>query len=79
MDKNGNNIIDNSNEMTEGYCLLNLAASKSIGPIFRIQLGIENLLDYTNPIQLPNIPGRTYFINLNCNLNQSSKHKINKL
>lgn len=79
MDKNGNNIIDNPIEMTPGYWMLNVAASKSIGQALRIQVGAENLLDYTNAIQLPNIPGRTFFININCNINQPTKHKSNNL
>lgn len=79
MDKNGNNIIDNPIEMTPGYWMLNVAASKSIGQAIRIQVGAENLLDYTNAIQLPNIPGRTFFININCNINQPTKHKSNRL
>ncbi len=76
MDKNGNNIIDNPSEMTPGYWMLNIAASKSIGSALRVQVGAENLLNYTNAIQLPNIPGRTFFININCNINQPTKHKI---
>lgn len=76
MDKNGNNIIDNAAEMTAGYWMLNLAASKTIGQLLRVQIGAENLLDYTNPVQLSNIPGRTYFINLNLNINQTTKHKL---
>ena len=79
MDKNGNNIIDNPIEMTPGYWMLNVATSKSIGQAIRIQVGAENLLDYTNAIQLPNIPGRTFFININCNINQPTKHKSNRL
>jgi len=76
MDKNGNNIIDNPNEMTPGFWMLNLAASKSIGQSLRVQVGAENLLNYTNALQLPNIPGRTFFININCNINQPTKHKL---
>jgi outer membrane receptor for ferrienterochelin and colicins len=76
MDKNGNNIIDNESELTPGYWMLNLAASKTIGSKIRLQIGAENLLDYTNPVQLSNIPGRTYFINLNLNILQPTKHKI---
>ena len=45
MDKNGNNIIDNAAEMTEGYWMLNLATSKTIGNKLRVQIGAENLLD----------------------------------
>ena len=76
MDKNGNNIIDNEAEMTAGYWMLNLAASKTIGNNLRIQVGAENLLDYTNPVQLSNIPGRTYFINFNLNILQPTKNKL---
>lgn len=76
MDKNGNNIIDNESELTPGYWMLNLAASKTIGSHLRVQIGAENLLDYTNPVQLSNIPGRTYFINLNLNIHQPTKHKL---
>jgi outer membrane receptor for ferrienterochelin and colicins len=76
MDKNGNNIIDNAAEMTEGYWMLNFATSKTIGSHLRVQIGAENLLDYTNAVQLSNIPGRTYFINLNLNILQPTKHKI---
>jgi outer membrane receptor for ferrienterochelin and colicins len=76
MDKNGNNIIDNEAEMTAGYWMLNLAASKTIGNKLRIQIGAENLLDYTNPVQLSNIAGRTYFINFNLNILQPTKNKI---
>ncbi len=79
MDKNGNNIIDSKDEMTAGYWMLNIAASKSFGPALRIQVGAENLLNYTNAIQLPNIPGRTYFININFNINQPTNHKSNRL
>lgn len=76
MDKNGNNIIDNPSEMTAGYWMLNVASSKTIGKHLRVQIGAENLLDFTNPVQLSNIPGRTYFINLNLTINQPTKHKL---
>ena len=75
MDMNGNNIIDDNREMTPGYWLLNMASSKAIGKAFRLQIGIEDLLNYTNALQLPNIAGRTYFININYSIQHYSTNQ----
>jgi outer membrane receptor for ferrienterochelin and colicins len=72
MDVNGNNIIDDNREMTPGYWLLNLASSKAISKAFRLQIGVEDILNYTNVVQLPNIAGRTFFININYSLQHNS-------
>ncbi len=69
-DVNGNNIIDDSREMTAGYAMVNIAASKTIGNHFRLQAGVENLFNYTNPTQLANIAGRLFFLNLNYSIDQ---------
>lgn len=73
-DINGNNICDDEREMVKGFWLINVAASKALGNKTNIQLGIENLLDYTNPVQMPNIAGRLFFININ----YSFYHLFNK-
>jgi len=75
MDVNGNNIIDDNREMTPGYWLLNIASSKSISKAFRVQIGIEDILNYTNALQLPNIAGRTFFININYSIQHNSKNQ----
>ena len=74
MDVNGNNIIDDNREMTPGYWLLNMASSKAISKAFRVQIGIEDILNYTNALQLPNIAGRTFFININYSIQHNSKN-----
>ena len=75
-DKNGNAIADDPSEMIEGYWLVNMALQRSIASILSIQAGIENIFGYTNPVQLNNIPGRLFFLNLNYNfLNEKRKHK----
>ncbi len=73
IDTNGNAIIDGSNEMTEGFTLVNMAAGQSIGKNFRVQAGIENLFNYRNPTQLPNIAGRLYFFNINYSIHQNKQ------
>lgn len=75
MDLNGNQVIDDAREMTTGFSLVNLAGAKNISPQLAIQAGIENLLNYTQPIQQPQLPGRQFFISLQFNL---SKTLVNK-
>ena len=75
-DLNGNNIADDPAEMVKGYWMVNIAASKTFHENFTIQAGTENLLNYTNPVQLSNIPGRLFFINLNYSfVNNQHKNK----
>ena len=74
MDVNGNNIIDDNREMTPGYWLINMASSKTLGKKFRVQIGIEDILNYTNALQLPNIAGRTFFTNINYTIQHHSNN-----
>jgi outer membrane receptor for ferrienterochelin and colicins len=75
-DMNGNNIADDPAEMVKGYWMVNLAMTKTIKKNITIRAGTENLLNYTNPVQLSNIAGRIFFINLNYSLvNNHNKYK----
>ncbi len=69
-DINGDNILDDDREYVQGYVLLNAAISKSFKPGFEIQAGAENILDHKNRDRLPNLPGITYLINCNINIQQ---------
>ncbi len=73
-DVNGNNIIDDNREMVNGFWNLKFAAEKMIKKNLGIQIGIDNILNYINPIQMPDISGRIYFININYSFN----HLFNK-
>lgn len=73
-DINGNNILDDSREYTDGYVMLNATVSRDFFPWLKVQAGSENILDHLDRERLPNLSGRTCFINCAINLN---KHKIN--
>ncbi len=64
----GNNILDDDREFIKEFTLLNISVNKNLGKYFDLQAGIENLLNYTNKVYMPNIFGRVYFINLNFKL-----------
>jgi outer membrane receptor for ferrienterochelin and colicins len=62
--QNGSGVYDDDRETVNGFVLLNTTVSKKFGEKWEAQLGIENILNYTNKLLMPNIFGRSYFINL---------------
>ena len=69
-DINGNAILDDNREYVNGYVLLNTSVCKTFKQGFEIQTGCDNILNHKDKIRLPNLCGRTYFINCNINLKQ---------
>ncbi|MGG9961647.1 TonB-dependent receptor plug domain-containing protein [Ferruginibacter sp. SUN106] len=68
-DINGNNILDDSREYVSGYTLLNASVTKTFKCGFELQTGSDNILNHRDKDKLPNLYGRTYFVNCNINLN----------
>lgn len=66
-DTNGNQILDNYDSFVDDYFLTNLSASKFITDRFLFQAGANNLFDYTDPSQIPNLSGRQLFARLQYN------------
>ncbi|TAE33458.1 MAG: TonB-dependent receptor [Cytophagales bacterium] len=60
-DRNGNLILDDANEYVGGYILWNLSAAKTIRSL-TIQAGIDNLLNHTDALFIPNLPGRIGYL-----------------
>lgn len=69
-DLNGNNIPDIDQEYVPAFWLCNISLQKNIKDKLQVQAGIENFLNYTNRSQLPQYPGRTFFININYNISK---------
>lgn len=66
--QDGNDILDNEKEFVKGFVLMNATASKQLGKQWEVQAGVQNILNYTNKLLMPNIFGRNYFLNLNFKL-----------
>ena len=66
--ENGNDILDDEREFVKGFLLINATLSKQFFKSWELQAGIENILNYTNKLQMPNMMGRSYFINCNFKL-----------
>lgn len=80
-DINGNAILDDSREYTNGYVLFNTTVSASVKKGFQLQTGCENLLNHTDKIKLPGLSGRIYFINCTMDFDKlfsKNKNSIHK-
>ncbi len=64
-DTNGNGILDRYDNFVSGYFLINLSAAKTFKQKFRMQAGIDNLLDHKEPQYIPNLPGRIIYFSIN--------------
>lgn len=74
-DRNSNSILDTYDDFVPGYALVNLSVAKSIAKYgVRIQVGVDNLFDYKEPILIPNLPGRILYTTLNYTLSQKNKN-----
>jgi len=62
-DKDGNGVINRSDEFAKGFVMLNIAAAKTIHD-FKIQVGIDNLFNYKDELNLPAQPGIQPYISL---------------
>lgn len=73
-DRNGNAILDDDREYADGYAMVYFTAEKAICDGLSLQAGCENLLNYTDPVHLPSLPGRLLFATCNINIEQLFKH-----
>ncbi len=69
-DINGNAVLDDSREYVKGYTLLNASITKSFKCGLELQTGSDNILNHRDKDKLPNLFGRTFFINCTINLKQ---------
>ncbi|HPH36522.1 TonB-dependent siderophore receptor [Sediminibacterium sp.] len=73
-DTDGNGIFNTNDAFAKGYIQLNMAAGKSFTNGVAVQAGIDNLLNYTDVLNLPNLPGRTFYLSVSYNfLNKNPK------
>jgi outer membrane receptor for ferrienterochelin and colicins len=61
-DINSNGLLDRFDSFVNGYGLLNVAMGKTIQEKLRLQIGVDNMLNHTDPVFIPNIPGRIVYL-----------------
>ena len=63
-DSNDNNYLDKYDEFINGYFISNLSLNKYIKNNFIISAGAENIFNYMDPTNIPNIGGRLIYFKL---------------
>ena len=66
-DSNNNQILDNYDDFVSDYFLTNLSISKDIQENLSLQMGANNLFNFTNPYEISNLSGRQLFARLQFN------------
>ena len=61
LDSNGNSYLDKYDEFVEGYAIVDFAINKTFFKNYELGLGMDNVLDFTDPQNLTNIPGRLIY------------------
>jgi len=67
---NGNQVYDNGDDFAQSYYTLHTAFGKEFQHGIALQLGCDNINNYIDALHLPNVAGRTYFINLKYQIKQ---------
>ena len=58
---NGNEVFDKGDEFAKGYISLHSSIGKEYKNGLSIQVGCDNISNYIDAANLPNLPGRTFF------------------
>lgn len=62
-DLNGDNILSADNEYAPGYALCHLDLARRLwSDRLRLEAGVKDLSNYTDPGHLPYVPGRTWYV-----------------
>jgi len=72
---NGNEVFDNGDVFASGYVAINSAAGKSFKNGVSIQGGIDNISNYIDAANLPNLPGRTFYTSIKYEFQRKNKIK----
>lgn len=71
-DVNNNSILDVYDSFVPGYALVNVSVAKSIKQGLRFQAGVDNLFNHTEPLYIPNLPGRLIYGSIGYSFSKSN-------
>lgn len=72
-DTDGNGLFNTNDAKATGFVQFNATVGFSVGKKLNLQLGFNNILDYKDPINMPNFFGRSGFIAINYSIKQSNE------
>lgn len=64
-DKDGNGVYNKNDEFAKGFVQFNLSVGKQFNNGFSLQTGCDNVADYTDANNMPNMIGRNFYLTIN--------------
>lgn len=74
-DRDGNGLYNTNDEFANSFLQFNFSAGKQFKNGMRVQVGSDNIGNYIDANNLPNLPGRTFYVTFGYNF---SKYKNQK-
>lgn len=74
-DRDGNGIYNKQDEFAPGFLLFNASAGLQWKKGFRLQAGVDNILNYADAANLPNMPGRVIYAKIAYSVSKQSNNK----
>jgi outer membrane receptor for ferrienterochelin and colicins len=68
---NGNQVFDNGDSFADGYLSVHSSIGKNYKNGWGVQIGCDNITNYIDAVNLPNLPGRTYFMTVKFQINHN--------
>ncbi len=72
-DKDGNGVYNTNDEFAAGFVQLNFSAGKQFNNGFSMQAGCDNIFNYADANNLPNMIGRNFYITINYQFTKTKK------
>ncbi len=72
-DTDGNGLFNSNDAFAKGFVQINTAVGKTFAKTLSLQIGVNNLLDYSDVSNLPNMPGRNFYTTIAYQFTQKNK------
>jgi outer membrane receptor for ferrienterochelin and colicins len=72
-DTDGNGLFNTNDAFAKGFVQINTAIGKTIAKKLNLQIGVNNVLNYTDINNLPNMPGRIFYTTITYQFIQKNK------
>ena len=73
-DLDGNGIINRDDEFASGFLQVNVSGGMNFKKGVRVMAGVDNLFNYTDPENMPGVPGYNWYVTLSMDI-QKLTHK----
>lgn len=78
-DRNSNGVLDRHDSFISGYGLVNVAVAKTVWQSLRLQVGMDNVFNHTEPVFIPNLPGRITYASFSYHFGTGAKTRKSNL